>query len=249
MIHSRSPAVAGWHQALEARLAVTEPIPGFVRRPAERLRRPPFSPRYLEECRRVVFNLLGSGAARPRVIAVVSAERGEGRSLTAAGVAYVAGEDTDSTVLLADLDLEGPRLPALFGIDPSPGLAEYLEGYPSLRLVTGGHGGRLRLLPGGERTAALPAYLLKQVSSSGMIDACRDQFGLVILDLPPLLESPEAVQLAAQADAHLVVGRYRYTTLASVRRVCALLGSHGSRPSFVLVGQRSRIPGWARRLI
>ncbi len=248
MIHSRSPAVAGWHQALDARLTVTEPIPGFVTRPAERLPRPPFSPRYLEECRRVLFNILGSHAEHPRVIAVVSAERGEGRSYTAAGVAYVAAQDTGSSVLLADLDLEQPRLSTLFGVDPSPGWAEYVQGYPSLRVMTGGPGGRLGLLPGGER-AAPPAHLLQQLISSGMVDACRDRFGLVILDLPPLLESPEAVQLAAQTEAHLVVGRYRYTTLASVRRVCSLLDESGRRPSFVLVGQRSRIPGWARRLI
>jgi Mrp family chromosome partitioning ATPase len=73
-----------------------------------------------------------AGLTAPGVIAVTSAIAGEGKTTVALGLAVMVAQDfPERRVLLAEADLRQPVLATDFGVEPSPGLSDALEGvYP-----------------------------------------------------------------------------------------------------------------------
>jgi Mrp family chromosome partitioning ATPase len=221
-------------------------LPGFASQPRESLGRPALSVEFVDSCR-MAFAGLASRMDRGGAIAVCSPHRGEGRTSVAAGLALGIARDTESPVMLLDLDFVRPSLAKVFGIAVTPGLGDFLEEREPLRIVTGGPGRSLCLLPAGSRTGP-PARLFHTVLRSDLIAACRERYPWIVLDLPPLLDSPEASLLLALADANLLLGRYCQTPVASLRRTLELL--RPDRPTgFLVTSDRSRIPSWIRRLL
>lgn len=217
---------------------------GFARPAEETLARPPLPYEFHDACR-AAFSALAARMPGNGVIAVVSPHRGDGRSSLAAGLGWVIAHDTGSRVLLIDLDFERPSLARLFGANPTPGLADHLEDRAPLRVLTGGPGQGIQLIPAGGRDSSLAA-LLHKVASLGIGQAASES-RWVLLDLPPLLDRPETGLLLSLADAFVVVGRYRQTPTSSVRRTAKLLPE---RPAgFFLAGDSSSVPAWLRKLI
>ncbi len=201
---------------------------------------------FLDRCRPPLGRLIG--LREDGVIGICSARRGEGRSSVAAALALLlARSHARGGVLLLDLDFTNPTQANMHSIAPSPGLADYLEDRERLRAVAGGPGGRLWLITAGTRLGD-PAHLLHTLASNSLLDAFREYFQWIVLDLPPLLGAPEAASVATQADWPVLVGRHRATTIADVRAARELLGEEKSA-AFLMTGDRTRIPDWIRRLL
>jgi Mrp family chromosome partitioning ATPase len=232
-------------QAIAEATAIPDALPGYARRPKESLTRPHFERRLIDICS-LAFARLVSIPARGGTIAVVSPNRGEGRSSVAAGLAIAIARDTEIDTLLLDLDFDRPQQADLFKVVSDPGLADFVEGSAKLRLITGSQAGRLWLGTAGHATRK-PARLCHDLIESGLLAALSDRFGWIVLDLPPLPE-PHAQVIARAADFLLILGRHRSTTLAALERTHALAG--GDRPAgFLLTGDQSRIPAWVKRLL
>jgi succinoglycan biosynthesis transport protein ExoP len=181
------------------------------------------------------------------VIEISSPRRKEGRTSVAAAVALVlASARARDGVLLLDLDFERPGQADVFSIAPRPGLADYLEGREVLRGVAGGPEGQLCVIPAGNRLGD-PMWLLHMLIVDGMLSVFRERFQWVVLDLPPLLGSPEVTAMAARADWHIMVGRHRRTTMWELKKARDLLGAEQESVGFVMTGDSSRVPGWIRR--
>jgi Mrp family chromosome partitioning ATPase len=235
-----------WRDALMVSSGETSGLPGFAKKPHETLGRPKIDRTFVEHCRRAFLGLAPRLGERG-VIAVVSPHRREGRSTVAAGLALSIATDTDQSVLLLDLDLEHPAQGGMFSITNSPGLSDYLQGHGVLRLVSGQPNRRLWLLPAGTDVAD-PARLLHQLSGGDLLVACRERFDWIVVDLPPLVDHPEAAMFSAVADAHLLVGRYRASTISALRQAAALIPA--DRPAgFLMTADHSRIPRWLRRIL
>ncbi|HKF76359.1 MAG TPA: hypothetical protein VKF59_09470, partial [Candidatus Dormibacteraeota bacterium] len=232
-------------QALREALAATadrarSQRPGYARAPGEALGALPFDNAFVDRCRMAFSKLVGLDDEG--VVAISSARRKDGRSSVAAAVATaLARTRGGGGVLLVDLDFERPVQTNLFSVAPSPGLADFLEGRDRLRLVFGGPGRQLALLPAGQRLGD-PAQLLHQVSRDGLLSVFRERFQWVVVDLPPLHLNPEVAGLANQATWHIVVGWHRRTTIEQLREVNEHILAR-NRAGFLLTGDTTRIPG------
>jgi len=219
---------------------------GYVRAPSETLGALPFDSAFVDRCRMAFSKLVGLDDEG--IVAITSARRRVGRSSVAAAVATALARTRGiGGVLLVDLDFERPIQADLFSVAPAPGLADFLEGRERLRLVTGGPGRQLCLVPAGQRLGD-PAQLLHRLSRGGLLSVFRERFQWVVVDLPPLHLNPEVAGLANQATWHIVVGWHRRTTIDQVREVNEHILAR-NRAGFLLTGDSTRIPRWIRRLL
>lgn len=219
---------------------------GFTRAPSESLELPPIDNAFIDRTRLALGKLVGLDDEG--LIGISSARRKEGRSSVAAALAIALSRTRGGGgVLLLEVDFERPVQTNLFSVAPAPGLADYLEGRERLRLVSGGPGRQLTLLPAGQRLGD-PGRLVHLLNRDEMMAVFRERFQWVVVDFPPLLMSPEVATLAACCDWHVLVGHHRRTTLDELRQTHDLI-DRPNRTGFLLTADTTRIPGWIRRLL
>ncbi len=147
-------------------------------------------------------------AAKYTTLGIVSANKGDGKTVTAINLAVSMAMNLDQTVLLVDADLRSPRVHQYFGLGASPGLQDYLLADVPLSscLVHPNNIDRLVVLPAGEPLPASSEIL----SSPKMVELTRElktryPDRIVIYDLPPLLGSDDAIAFLQHVDCALLV--------------------------------------------
>jgi len=161
-------------------------------------------------------------------LGVVSAVNGEGKTLTAVNLALSLAAEPNQTVLLLDLDLRRPSVASTLGLAASRGLESWFGGDEPTKNVC-------YAIEGVERLYVLPT--LAPVSGSSEVLAgigtrrlfnelhSRDPGRLLIVDLPPVLLSDDALTVAPLLDAVVLVVNERRTRREDVVRVIELLGN------------------------
>jgi non-specific protein-tyrosine kinase len=195
---------------------------------------------------RSVYTRTSSDASE--VLGVTSAIAGEGKSTVSLGLAVTAAQDfPDRQVLLVETDLQTPTLANDFGIDPHPGLVDYLlddeslgATYRSTLLEN------LHLLPSGGPFNN-SGRLLRSRRMAEAIDAMRETYDLVVLDLDGLLVNSDTIPLTDLTDGVIVVVRAGVTPTALVNKAARLVDESRLR-GVILNDTRSVIPRWVRRL-
>ena len=139
-------------------------------------------------------------------LAIVSAERREGRSFIAANLAVVFAQLGERTLLI-DADLRNPCQHRLFGLDNRAGLSAVLSGragpetvqsIPSLP--------NLSVLPAGA-LAPNPLELLARPLFSQLLQQLAHKLDVILLDCSAAAESADAQVAAVRAGAALIVAR------------------------------------------
>ncbi|MGH9644395.1 MAG: CpsD/CapB family tyrosine-protein kinase [Terriglobales bacterium] len=160
-----------------------------------------------------------------RSIAITSPGPGDGKSVTAINLALSLARDPATSVFLLDLDMRKPSICGYLGVHPPVELLSYFTGSsqapevffsvgpPNLAIAGGlaSTEGASELVGSG-RFEALLAYIVSICSNP-----------IILIDLPPLLVTDEALLLAPRVDATLLVvaeGRTRRDSL--VRAVTML---------------------------
>jgi chain length determinant protein tyrosine kinase EpsG len=141
-----------------------------------------------------------------RVIAIVSPDRGEGRSYLAANLAVVFSQLGENTLLI-DADLRNPRQHALFGVASTLGLSTLLAGRAGVEAISRVpklHG--LSLLPAGPRPPN-PAELVTRVPFLQQIRAGGPQYDVIVIDTPASKLGPDAETVAGRAGGAVFVAR------------------------------------------
>jgi capsular exopolysaccharide synthesis family protein len=183
------------------------PSVGVLRKAPRAVVERPFSPA-AEGYRRVAAELERRGLGDDiKVLAIVSADRREGKSTLTANLAHTLAGGERPVVVISG-DLRKPNLERIFGIEHKDGLAELLQsdhpGDPLTKLwaVTE----RLLVLPAGvpERN---PAELLSTPRLRKVIESLRGFGWVVLIDTPPARSLADAISLANCADAVLLVAR------------------------------------------
>lgn len=238
---------AGWRQLFASARTGEAGLPGYVTQPRESLDQTGLDRAFVEACRRA-FSGLANRLPDAGVVAITSPYRGEGRSSVAAGLAIALSRETAGRVLLADFDVLRPSLAKRFGVHPEPGVVDHLEERAALRIIGGGPSRRLWLLPAGSRPAGGMSRFAHLLSVSGFFESCRQAFAWTVLDLPALLDNPEAAIMIRSADACIMVGRYRSTALNAVSRAAELVPPD-CPTGFVMTEDTSRVPAWIARLL
>ena len=175
----------------------------------------PFSPA-AEDYRRVGTALERQGLGSDiRVLAIVSAEPGDGRTMLAANLAHSLARQGREVVLVSS-DLRRPEVEKLLGLGQGPGLAEALqdEPIPAIAMLVSIND-HLLVLPAG-MPSKHPGELLASKRLLETIQTLR-QMGIVILDTPPATHSADAITLSSVADATLFVAKSGATRMRSVR--------------------------------
>ncbi|MCC2676113.1 MAG: tyrosine protein kinase [Ramlibacter sp.] len=156
----------------------------------------------------------------PRALAVLSPERGDGRSYVAANLA-IAFAQLGGRTLLIDADMRAPRQHALFRMDNTAGLSQLLSGRAAADYVVQPSPFPGLLLVGAGTIAPNPAELLHRAAFAALIRESLAKFDYVVLDTPAASQGTEARVLAATAGAALVVARPHASRMAALQRLVA----------------------------
>ena len=200
----------------------------------------PFSPA-AEDYRRVGTALERQGLGSDiRVLAIASAEPGDGRTMLAANLAHSLARQGREVVLVSS-DLRRPELEKLLGLGQLPGLAEALQDDPipaiAMLVSINDH---LLVLPAG-MPSKHPGELLASKRLLETIQTLR-QMGIIILDTPPARHSADAITLSSVADATLFVAKSGATRMRSVQEATGGLRRDRIRQlGVVLVGTSSPV--------
>jgi len=161
--------------------------------------------------------VLSAGEEPARILAVSSAVAGDGRPMvTANTVIAFAQEGHRVLVMDADFDRQGVTSLLAPGRKPTMGLTEVIEkgiepmetivriqdvrGHP---VIIAGRGA-IDLMARGGRGSAAP-FLFKQPVLATTLEKLREEYDLVVIDSPPLLEVAYAGPVIDLADATLAV--------------------------------------------
>jgi polysaccharide chain length determinant protein (PEP-CTERM system associated) len=171
------------------------------------------------------LDLLGD---RPmgNVVLISSAMQSEGKTSTAANLAYTLARDLDEPTLVIDCDYKRPNLHNLFVLSHYPGVADYLAGEAPLESC-------LQQIPDldlwcmsvGDMEAN-PISLAKLQNLSSLIELVRSRYRFIILDGPPILPLADINVLSSLADIVLIVVRSGISPKDVVQKATAML--HGS---------------------
>ena len=155
--------------------------------------------------------LLHARSSACDVIGVVSSVRGDGSSTIATALSLVAANDR--RVLIIDADSRSRALTRSLGAPATEGLLEALHAQTLDPYITRvGRHDRLWLLPnfGG---GAADDMVFETAAIAKLVRQARDQFDLVILDLPPLSTTLDARALAGAVDGFILVAKWNATDL------------------------------------
>lgn len=161
-----------------------------------------------------------------RLLAVTSARRIEGKSLTAVNLALSIAADFDTAVLLVDGDLTGQGLQSIFGLASARGLGDHLlHGVPIAELLVNPGIDRFVFLPAGQQAVLNSAELLATKAAQQLIQEmkARYQDRYIIVDLPPLLDTADALAFLPQVETTLVVIEEHTTSLQDVESVAEMM--------------------------
>ena len=166
-------------------------------------------------------------------IAVVGVEPGCGRSYVAANIARSAA-DLEVPVLLIDADLRSPILHDRFGVRVVPGLTD-LRTRNDLERVCRPVSGEpnLTLMPAGSTTPD-PVALLGRL---GEVLATITRPELIVVDTPPSALFADAIAIAVQCNATLVVIDPQSSRRRAVRGLVDSLRKVGANPIGVVVNR------------
>ncbi|MBI5161943.1 MAG: polysaccharide biosynthesis tyrosine autokinase [Micrococcales bacterium] len=142
---------------------------------------------------------------------VTSSLPGDGKTTVAINLA-VAFADAGDAALLVDGDLRRPRVAAYLGVEGAVGLTTVLLGEVALheaRLPWRTQ--RLSVLPSGT-TPPNPAEVVTSASMRSLLGGAElEEYGVVVLDSPPVLSVADASLFAPMVDGVLVVVDARRT--------------------------------------
>jgi capsular exopolysaccharide synthesis family protein len=152
--------------------------------------------------------LLSSSKQLPRVISIVSALAGEGKTTVSVNLGITFAQRGES-VLLVDADLRRSMMHSQFGLTPATiGTSTLLtQGFDEKAILTPIESlPGLKLLPAGPHPPN-PSELLGSKRMVELIEQLSGQFDRIIIDNPPVISVADSLALANLSDATVLVVR------------------------------------------
>lgn len=172
-------------------------------------------------------------------LAVASPGAGEGKSTVIANLALATAKAGLRTVLI-DADLRRPTQHQIFNVGNFQGLSTYLKGsdrfWGDLAIQTTLP--NLILMPSGP-IPPNSADLLSLGRMQEMLHSMEEYADIILIDTPPVLDFSDALIIAAEVDAVLVVCRSEHTRLDALRRTANALEPSLSRLVGIVLNQQS----------
>lgn len=186
----------------------------------------PWSP-IAENFRLIRANIQFAQPDRPiHSLLITSPEGNDGKSVAAVNTAIAMAQGGRRTLLI-DADLRRPDVHKLLGLERTPGFSDILTGQHAFKaadFATDVPG--LYCIPAGH-ISALPAELFGTEQVKRFLDVMCERFDVIILDSPPVLVVTDAVLLAPQCDATVIVVTADKTDLRALEMTQETLGNLG----------------------
>jgi capsular exopolysaccharide synthesis family protein len=155
-----------------------------------------------------------------KVIAITSSMPSEGKTTTLANLA-IALASAGNQVLVIEADLRRPKLADVLGVERSIGLTSILSNRARPeQAIQHWSGGVFDVLASGPLPPN-PSELLASQHMAALLSDLRNQYDVVLLDLPPLLPVTDAAAVAPATDGVVLVCRFRTTTRDQVSSAVA----------------------------
>ncbi len=153
-----------------------------------------------------------------RALAIVSAERGEGRSFIASNLAVVFSQLGERTLLI-DADMRNPRQHHLFAVDNRSGLSAVLAGRGGVEAIHRVPGLLdLSVLPAGPKPPN-PSELLARPLFRQLLHTLAKEFDVILLDTSAAGETTDALVSSVHAGSALIVVRRNTARVWHVRGI------------------------------
>jgi protein-tyrosine kinase len=161
-----------------------------------------------------------------KVLAVVSPERGEGRSYLTANLAIVFSQLGERTLLI-DADMRQSRQHQLFNLQQTQGLSDYLAGRVDSAVIS-----RipdfpdLSVLPAGT-TPPNPLELISR-NMTTCLEKLSQDYDVILLDTPASEHCMDTQVLASKAGGALLLARRHKSRFACLEKLKYSLGRSGT---------------------
>jgi receptor protein-tyrosine kinase len=173
-------------------------------------------------------------------ILVTSPAAAEGKTSTLSNLGAMFAQ-TGQRVVLVSCDLRKPRLGQFFGVDEKTGLTTAILGeQPVEELVQAVPGDDNLWVLGSGELPPNPAELLNGRRIQEVFSALRELFDLVLIDSPPILPVTDAVVLARDADATLLVVAAGQTGRSDLQRAAEKLAQVNARVVGLVLNETTR---------
>ena len=191
------------------------------------LARQPFSDT-VEAFRDVRAQLLLNGfgsAERRSALAIVSADRGDGKTFIGANLAVAFGQLPGRTLII-DADMRSPRLHEIFNCPGTSGLASVLRGSTRASVIRPVNDlPNLYILPVGAAPPN-PAELFQTRSFALLVHELVSKFDYVLVDTPAASQGSDARVVASHCGSAMVVGRKDKTRLPGLKQLVTQLNTN-----------------------
>jgi len=178
-----------------------------------------------------------------RTIVVTSPAAAEGKTSTLSNLGAMFAQ-AGQRVVLVSCDLRKPRLGAFFGVDETQGLTTAILGeQPVEELVQPVPGDDNLWLLGSGKLPPNPAELVNGRRIQEVFRTLRAMFDLVLIDSPPVLPVTDAVVLAKDADATLLIVAANQTSRGDLQRAAEKLGQVNARVVGLVLNETARQGG------
>ena len=166
----------------------------------------------------IIFS--GQNGATPQVLVVTSASPKEGKTTLTTNLA-VALAEIHKRVLLIDADLRRPSIHRFFDLEKDKGLVDLLRLHDPIVAPLNGHvraSGipNLSIMTSGRAADGDPT-LLHSSRLAELINLIRNDYDMILIDTPPMLNMSDARVIARQADGVILVARANVTSRESIK--------------------------------
>lgn len=157
----------------------------------------------------LMFSMADEGSCK--IIGVTSALRGEGKSTTAANLAYTLAQSGKHTLLL-EADMRIPVQASVFKLEKTVGLSHVLTGMSGLNdaVYQSTPIRCMSILPAGE-IPPNPSELLSSQNMKAVLDALARAFEYIIIDLPPINAVSDGLAISNLLSGMILVVREDYS--------------------------------------
>ena len=187
-----------------------------------------------ESFRATLTSILFSGeeGKYPRVIVISSAAPKEGKTTLSTNLA-VAVAAIHKRVLLIDADIRRPSIHRFFDFKNDVGLVDLLRSPQPIQAPLNGHARKTDILNLSVLTSGRPASgdptLFHSARLGEIINLVREEYDMVVIDTPPMLNMSDARIIARHADGVVLVARANKTSRDSIKDAYRRFVSDGTR--------------------
>jgi polysaccharide biosynthesis transport protein len=171
-----------------------------------------------------------------KVLLVLSAEPGEGKSMVVSNLAYSLAEQ-GKTVVAIDCNLRLPKLHSLFGLSNQTGLTDVLEQKIDLKdTLQKSQYKNISVLTSGSLPTN-PSQFLGSAQMSKLITTLSQQYDYILLDTPALLAVADVAALNQHVDGLILVVRRTYAKRETIEAANKFLAEIQDKVIGLIVNQ------------